>query len=195
MDKECKMSDKVDKSGMLDNNIIKEAIDFIKDLVITVVVVFIIITFVAQPTTVDGKSMNPTLENGDKLIIEKVSQRFGGFSRYDIVVFPVKEEGKNFIKRIIGLPGETIDFVDGEIYIDGKSLDEPLDLDLITDYGSNYLPTVVPMGQYFVVGDNRNHSKDSRYFSVGFVDGDDIMGKAFIRLYPFDHFGLINQLD
>lgn len=165
---------------------------FIKDLLLTVVIVFFVISFVAQPTTVDGHSMNPTLEDKDQLIIEKISQRFAGFKRFDIVVFPyLKEENKYFIKRVIGLPGETINIIDGQIFINDVLLDEPIDFDLIEDYGSNILPVIIPDGHYFVVGDNRNHSKDSRYTDVGFVNGDDILGKGYIRLYPFNGFGFI----
>jgi len=166
---------------------------FTKDIIITVAIVFFIISFIVQPTTVDGHSMNPTLHDKDQLIIEKISHRFINYSRYDIVVFPyLKEDNKYFIKRIIGLPGETINIINGEIYINELVLDEPFGFELIEDYGSNILPLTIPDEYYFVVGDNRNHSKDSRYMDVGFVKGSDILGKGYIRLFPFDGFGFIN---
>jgi len=171
---------------------LKELYSFTKEIVITILVVFFIITFVVQPTTVDGHSMNPTLQNQDQLLIEKVSQRFSGIERYDIIVFPYEQENKYFIKRVIGMPGETIDIVDGLVYIDGEVLDEPHDFDLITEYGSDTLPLTIPEGHYFVLGDNRNHSKDSRYSSVGFIAEDDILGKAFVRLWPFSSFGFLD---
>lgn len=175
-----------------DSSFLKEIKGFIKDILITVVTVFFLISFIAQPTTVDGHSMNPTLDHKDQLIIEKVSQRFVGYKRYDIIVFPyLKEDNKYYIKRIIGLPGETISIIDGKIYINNEVLDEPIELDLITDYGSKTLPVTIPEGHYFVVGDNRNHSKDSRYTDVGLIEGKDILGKGFVRLYPFKRFGLI----
>ncbi len=88
-----------------------------------------------------------------------------------------------------------INITDGKIFIDGEKLAEPLDLDAITDYGTTVLPVEIPEGHFFVIGDNRNHSKDSRYSSVGVIDEDEILGKAFIRLYPFGDFGLIEHFN
>lgn len=181
-----------EKKEIFTNDTLKELKSFAVEILITIVVVFFIISFVAQPTTVDGSSMSPTLEDKDQLIIEKISERFVGYNRYDIVVFPYDKEAKKYyIKRIIGLPGETVDIVEGRIYIDGERLNEPVTYDLIREMGSDMLPIEVPEGQYFVLGDNRNHSKDSRFMSVGFVDGEDILGKGYIRLWPFDGFGFI----
>lgn len=175
------------------DSVVFESLDFIKDILITLVVVFIIISFVAQPTTVDGESMSPTLHNGNQLIIEKMSYHFVGYERYDIIVFPyLKEADKYYIKRIIGLPGETINIVNGYVYIDGARLEEPRELEKITDYGSKTLPVTIPDGYYFVMGDNRNHSQDSRYTDVGFIKERDILGKGSLRLYPFRDFGMIN---
>ncbi len=189
-----KEDNNVEVSTKTNKNLIKEIGGFIKEILITVVIVFLIISFVVQPTTVDGSSMDPTLKDKDQLLIEKVSQRFSGINRYDIIIFPYsKEEEKYFIKRVIGMPGETVNIINGEVYINGILLDEPFELDLIEDYGSNILPVVIPKEHYFVIGDNRNHSKDSRYTDVGFIYEDDILGKGFIRLWPFDSVGFINK--
>ncbi len=167
---------------------------FIKQIFITVIVVFILISFVAQPTTVDGHSMYPTLHDKDQLIIEKVSALFVGYHRYDIIVFPyAQDESKYYIKRIIGMPGETIDIEDGGIQVDGKPLLEPYGFEYIRDFGSQTYPIQVPEGHYFVMGDNRNHSKDSRYKDVGLIDASTIVGKGFLRLYPFKDFGIIEH--
>ena len=172
---------------------IGELKSFAVEILITIVIVFFIVSFVAQPTTVDGSSMNPTLSDKDQLIIEKVSEHFTGYNRFDIIVFPYdKEEKKYYIKRIIGMPGETVDIVDGYVTINGEKLVEPYDFDPIEVLGSDLLPLTVPQGQYFVMGDNRNHSKDSRFSTVGFVHGDEILGKGFIRLWPFDGFGFLD---
>jgi len=189
IDNKIPISDNEDKNK---DGYLSDIKSFMKDILITVVVVFFVISFIAQPTTVDGHSMEQTLHDKDQLIIEKISQRFSGFNRYDIVVFPyLKEDNKYFIKRIIGMPGETINIIEGMVYINEELLDEPIDVDIIKDYGSNILPLIIPDGQYFVLGDNRNHSKDSRYTDVGFINGDDILGKGYIRLFPFDGFGFI----
>jgi len=165
---------------------------FVKDLIITLIVVFFVITFIVQPTTVDGQSMEPTLHHKDQLVLEKVSRWFVGYERNDIIVFPyLLEKDKYYIKRIIGLPGETITLLDGYIYIDDKKLDNPAQLDLIIEQGSVIFPVVVPDNAYFVLGDNRNHSKDSRFTDVGFIKEKDILGKAVLRIFPFQYFGWI----
>jgi len=165
---------------------------FVKDLIITLLVVFFIITFIVQPTTVDGQSMEPTLHDKDQLVLEKVSHWFVGYERNDIIVFPyLLEDDKYYIKRIIGLPGETVTLLDGYIYINDKKLDNPSHLDLIIEQGSVIFPVVVPDNTYFVLGDNRNHSKDSRFTDVGFIKEKDILGKAVLRVFPFQHVGLI----
>ncbi len=181
-----------ENKNFISKEMIGELKSFALEILITVVVVFFVISFVAQPTTVDGSSMNPTLHDKDQLIIEKVSERFVGYNRFDIVVFPYdKEEKKYYIKRIIGLPGEVVDIVDGQVLIDGAVLEEPMLVDVIVEMGSDLLPLEVPEGHYFVLGDNRNHSKDSRFSTVGFINGDEILGKGYIRLWPFSDFGLI----
>lgn len=165
-------------------------------LFVAVIISFFIVHFVAQRTTVDGMSMYGTLNDGDNLIIEKLSYRFGDVKRFDIVVFPYYDaaigEDVYYIKRIIGLPGETIQITDGKIYIDGEILQE--------DYG--YYIDDMPMNgydaekeiyigedKYFVLGDNRNNSTDSR--KIGCIDRRDIEGRACFRLFPLNKFGVI----
>jgi signal peptidase I len=163
-----------------------------REIMITVLVVLLVINFVAQPTTVDGKSMYPTLENSDQLIIEKVSKYFNGYERFDIIVFPYQyEENKFYIKRIIGLPGETIFIKNGVVYIDDEPLDDIKGLDLIEDYGNQEFPVEIPEDYYFVLGDNRNHSSDSRYQDVGLIPENEILGKGFLRVFPLNHFGIL----
>lgn len=165
----------------------------LREIIITIVVVMFVITFVAQPTTVDGQSMNPTLHDNDQLIIEKVSKYFTGYNRYDIIVFPYQhEENKYYIKRIIGLAGETVYIKNGEVFIDDLKLIEPYVFELIEDYGTQEFPITIPEGYVFVLGDNRNHSSDSRYTDVGLIKKSDILGKGYIRLFPFSDFGLLD---
>lgn len=158
---------------------------------------YIIINFVAQRTIVDGNSMNTTLNDGDSLIVEKVSYIFGDIHRFDIVVFPYYDDKRGedvyYIKRVIGLPGEAIRITDGKIYINGEELKENY------GYYVNDMPMegydaeeeyIIEENRYFVLGDNRNLSVDSR--RIGCISGDDIVGKAVFRIFPLKDFGFIN---
>ena len=153
-----------------------------------------VIFFVAQKTVVDGSSMSPTLEDGDNLIVDKLSYRFTDPKRYDIVVFHYPEgENSYYIKRIIGLPGETIQIVDGKIYIDGEVLEEDYGKEVMEESGRASQPIVLGDDEYFVLGDNRNNSKDSRVESVGNIKRSDIIGRAWVRIFPFDTFGVLKH--
>jgi signal peptidase I len=141
--------------------------------------------------------MNPTLENNDQLIVDKLSYHLGNPRRFDIVVFPYPQErGVHFIKRVIGMPGETVQILeDGSILIDGKVLEEVYGNETITPdhIGRAINPVVLGEDEYFVMGDNRNNSKDSRDPSVGSIKRDDIVGKAWLRIWPFNHFGFLKH--
>lgn len=155
------------------------------------VLTLLFITFIAQRTEVVGISMEPTLIDGDSLLVDKVTYRFSNPKRFDIVIFPYQYGNKQyFIKRVIGLPGETVQIdSEGHIYINGVVLEENYGAEVITDPGRASDPIVLGDDEYFVMGDNRNHSMDSREPSVGDIKKEDIMGKAFIRVWPFDSFG------
>jgi len=150
------------------------------------------VRYVGQKTLVDGTSMSPTLEDGDVLIVEKLSYRFRQPERFDVVVFRyLYKENSYYIKRIIGLPGETVQIQNGKIYINGSLLEEDFGNAQIKNPGRANQPITLGADEYFVLGDNRNVSSDSRDPSVGTVSEDAIMGKAFIRLYPFNEFGFL----
>ena len=153
-----------------------------------------IITFIGQRTKVSGHSMETTLSDGDNLIVDKISYRFRDPERFEIIVFPFQyEEHTYYIKRIIGLPGETVQVIDGYVYINGEMLDENYGLEVMDDPGIAAEPITLGEDEYFVLGDNRNHSSDSRDPSVGVLHRDDIMGRAWIRIWPFDKFGVIKH--
>lgn len=156
--------------------------------------VYCVITFVGQRTKVEGDSMNPTLSNGDNLIIDKISYRFRDPSRYDVIVFPYQhEENVYYIKRIIGLPGETVQIMDGYVYINGEQLDEDFGKELIEDPQLAAEPITLGKDEYFVLGDNRNHSQDSRDPSVGVLNRKMLVGRAWVRIYPFDKIGIVRH--
>ena len=157
--------------------------------------VFLVTTYVGQRTRVEGHSMEPALSDGDNLIVDKISYRFHDPERFDIIIFPYQwEPNTYYIKRIIGLPGETIQIDDeGNIYIDGEVLQEHYGLERIKNPGSAREPITLGEDEYFVLGDNRNNSEDSRFTQVGVIHRDDIVGRAWLRIYPFDRIGFIRH--
>ena len=175
-----------------DVNLVKELLSLIIYIGIVVLICFLIITFVGRRTTVHGSSMEPTLQSGDSLWINMLAYRFGDPERYDIIVFPYQDE-VHYIKRIIGLPGETVQISEtGDISINGELLKEPIKFDRIRDNGIAANPITLGPDEYFVLGDNRNNSRDSRWADVGNIKRDKIVGKAVFRLTPLKKFGGID---
>ena len=173
----------------------KEIINWVVYFICLLAVVFVINTFVVQRTMVSGDSMYPYLHNKDQLMMDKLSYRFHDPERFDIVVFPVVRDGKEeyYIKRVIGLPGETVQIIDGYVYINGEKLDENYGAEVMNDAGRAAEPITLGDDEYFVLGDNRNDSTDSRDPDVGVLKKRDLMGKAWLRIYPFNKFGLLRH--
>jgi len=159
-------------------------------IAIALVLSVVITKFIAYHTSVEGISMEDTISNGDQLIVEKTSYYFNDPSRYDVVVFPYNSDS-NYIKRIIGLPGETVLIRGGVIYIDGAPLKENYGKQVIAEPGLASEEILLGADEYFVLGDNRNSSVDSRATSVGTVKRSEIKGKAWFRFYPFNQMGVI----
>ena len=157
----------------------------------------IVITFVGQRTEVEGASMENTLHNGDNLIVDKLSYRFRDPERFDIIVFPFQYQTNTYyIKRIIGLPGETVQIMeDGSIYINGEKMEESYGREVIQPetIGRAAEPIVLGEDEYFVMGDNRNNSSDSRTDIVGNIKREDIIGKAWLRIWPLSDFGVLKH--
>lgn len=174
--------------------IMKELFGWIIFIVIVVAASYLVVTFVGQRTGVSGESMETTLSDGDHLIVDKISYRFRDPKRYDIVVFPYRyEKNTYYIKRIIGLPGETVQIVNGYVYIDGVQLDEHYGNAVMNDPGQAAGPVTLGADEYFVLGDNRNNSQDSRSANVGVIHRDELLGRAWIRIWPLDRFGVIKH--
>ena len=164
-------------------------------LAIIVVFLFFVPKYIIQRTAVDGPSMENNLHTNDQLLVEKLSYRFGELKRYDVIAFyPYGKDVKKeyYIKRIIGLPGETIQIIGSDIYIDGTILNEHYGKDPIHYAGIAEQPITLGEDEYFVLGDNREISKDSRSDDVGVVSKDQIGGKAILRIWPFKDFGTID---
>ena len=157
--------------------------------------VYLLIHFVGQRTQVLGSSMEPKLSSEDNLIVDKITYRFHEPERYDIIVFPYRyEENTFYIKRIIGLPGETVKIdEEGNILIDGEVLQENYGKEVIKSPGRAYEEIQLADDEYFVMGDNRNNSTDSRDPSVGNITREEIIGRAWLRIWPLDKFGLIKH--
>lgn len=164
-------------------------------LLFVLIVTLLMVKYVAQRTTVSGNSMEPMIHHGDSLIVDKITYRFSDPERFDIIVFPFEyQEGTYYIKRIIGLPGESVRIdEDGNIYINGEILEENYGAEVIEDPGNAYNEVILREDQYFVLGDNRNNSSDSRNPAVGLIHRDSIVGRAWLRIFPLDSFGFIRH--
>ena len=176
-------------------SILKEILSTSVYLLVVLLITYLIVNFVGQRTEVVGSSMENTLSDGDNLIVDKISYRFRDPERYDIIVFPFQYEKNTFyIKRIIGLPGETVEIdSDGVIYINGKELTEYYGKEIIADPGIARDKITLGIDEYFVMGDNRNNSTDSRSSIVGNIHKKDILGRAWLRIWPLHEFELLTD--
>ncbi len=176
-------------------SVMKEVLSTSIYLLLVLCAAYLIVTYVGQRTQVSGGSMESTLSNEDHLLVDKISYRFTQPERFDIIVFPFQyDEETYYIKRIIGMPGETVKIDDeGNIYINDEILEESYGREVIENPGIAAEPIVLGDDEYFVMGDNRNNSSDSRDPSVGNIHRDDIIGRAFIRIWPLAKFGILKH--
>ena len=188
-DPDIKKRKKSKKTGM--QKFLADSLYILAVLILAV----LFVKYVGQRTTVIGSSMEPTLSDGDSLIVDKLTYRISNPKRFDVIVFPFQyEEGTYYIKRIIGLPGETVRIdEDGNIYINGNILNENYGAAVMTDPGIAINEIVIGEDEYFVLGDNRNHSSDSRTQAVGLVKREDILGRAWLRIFPFKKIGFVKH--
>lgn len=189
------MEDKINKKQK------NEFVEWVKAIAFGLMVAFVIKQFLFTPVLVKGASMMPTFEDQDRVIVNKISPKLTSFDRFDVIVAEVDNE-ENYIKRIIGLPGDKIEYKEDQLYINGEQFDEPYlnqyknelkDTGTLTEDFTlaQYLgETTVPEGHYFVLGDNRRVSLDSRNLSVGFIPEEKIIGTTNVICWPFDRIDL-----
>jgi len=164
-------------------------ISLLRDVAISVALAVILIVFIYQPVKVEGTSMMPGLTDQERIFVNKYQYRLGpnNIHRGDLVVFHYpKDPRESYIKRVVGLPGDRVQIVRGDVYVNSRKLDEPYVLDEYRDHDSMD-PQTVPADNYFVLGDHRNSSSDSR--SWGFVGRSGIYGKAVLVYWPFEKIG------
>lgn len=169
----------------------KEILSYIFMLGTVIILVLVLNEFIVVNARIPTASMENTIMTGEQIFGNRLAYTFGLPERYDIIIFKFPDdESSLYIKRVIGMPGETVEIIDGKVYIDGS--DTPLDDSFCpeTPLGS-FGPYYVPEGHYFVMGDNRNHSNDSRYWINKYVSTDKILGKAFFRYWPVTRMGKI----
>src|ERR1700723_1242046 len=165
----------------------RELRSWTRDLAVALGLAIVIMIFLYQPVKVEGTSMNPLLSDQERIFINKFIYKFEPIDRGDVIVFwyPL-DHSKSFIKRVVGLPGETVEIRDGHVYVNDEELPDQYVPASYLD-GSNFLPRRIPPGDYFVMGDHRDSSNDSRVF--GPVPRQYIYGKAVFAYWPVDHFG------
>ncbi|MGI8928495.1 MAG: signal peptidase I [Candidatus Limnocylindrales bacterium] len=180
-------------------------IEIAETLILTIVIFWVIQTFVAQPYRVEQESMRPTLDPDQYVLVDKLTPHFDSYSRGDIVVFnPVLREGlcsnpvtddvgaiTPYIKRVIGEPGDVVELRDGDVYVNGALIDEAYIHGVPTRPLGNDETWVVQDGRLFVMGDNRDNSPDSRSESIGEICTNDVVGRAWLRYWPLNTIGII----
>jgi len=185
--------DKVSKKPLITKLIINIFL-WVAEIIAVIFLAYFIVHYAIEKTDMIGASMETTLSNSNPIIINKFSYRFSDPKRFDVVVF--KQSGKEHsyynIKRIIGLPGETVLLKEDHIYIDGEVIEDIIIVEPMVNYGLAKEEILLEENEYFVLGDNRNNSEDSRFASVGNILADDIIGKASIRFSPFNFINKIN---
>jgi len=174
----------------IENPVVRNIVEWVFVLAIAFILALITRTFLFRVTRVTGYSMVPTVNHGDILFLNSFTYLFNDPQVGDIVAFPFPNDpNEYFIKRIIAAPGDVVDLIDGTFYVNGAPLNDAFIGTDVVSAGNVAFPVTVEEGRYFVLGDNRNNSQDSRYTSVGNVYGRDMLGRAFVRVWPLSSFG------
>ncbi len=181
---------------MSGNEKLKEFLSISIYLLIVLFLSYMFVHFVGQRTLVNGVSMEDTLQDGDNLLVDKLTYRFNDPERFDVIVFKyTHKDNTYYVKRIIGLPGETVQIDNtGAIYINGNLIEEHYGYETIKDPGIAATPITLGDDEFFVLGDNRNNSADSRVAQVGNIDRDIIVGRAWVRIWPLHNAGKVADI-
>ena len=164
-------------------------------IILVCLLALVIVFYFGRQVKNSGDSMRPAVLDGDIVLVNRMIYDASKPKRGDIIVFKPNgnENARSYIKRIIGLPGETVQIVDGYVYIDGQKLDEHYGNEVMENPGIAEEPLVLGDDEYFVLGDNRNNSQDSRAANVGLIHRDELLGRAWVRIWPFSEFGVIRH--
>lgn len=166
---------------------------WIADVAVVLVLAVFVVLFLCDRVTVTGQSMDPTLAASDVVLVDRVNYHFKDPARFEVIVFEKENNRavKKYVKRVIGLPGETVQIIEEVIYIDGVPLEGEAGLEAVTLAGLASNPIVLGDDEYFVLGDNRDSSEDSRFSNIGNVKREEIHGRVWLRVAPFSRFGKI----
>ena len=179
----------------LENEKVRKSLRWMFEIAVTLVFAALTAVLMFQTVTMQESSMEPTLSVGDRFFMNRVVYKLSSPKRGDIIVFRTNasDDAALHIRRVIGLPGETVQIRDGQIYIDGELYDESRDFPEITNPGLAENGVSLKSGEYFVLGDNRNNSEDSRYVDIGVIESSRIEGKLWMVTAPFEKFGLLRS--
>lgn len=173
--------------------LLKEIVSWVVELAIVLMMAFVLVYFIGMRTSVVGQSMTETLENGDQILVNRFVYKIIGPKANDVIVFLPNgnEKSHYYVKRVVGVPGDTVQIKDGKVYVNGKEFTEKIEVAAIEDAGLAEDAVTLGDDEYFVLGDNRNNSEDSRYANIGSIKKEYIIGKAWFVITTGDRFGFI----
>ena len=180
------------KSTIDENFFVDKVLKWIIDIVVVIMTAMFILNISADRTQVIGNSMSPTLNNNEYILINKFTYSFVKPSRFDVIVFNIKDDENYYIKRVIGLPGETIQIKDGSIYVNDKKLEYNINAEAIVTSGLAMNKIILEKDEFFVMGDNWNNSEDSRFARIGNISKSNIIGKAWLEVSSIKSINLID---
>lgn len=172
-------------------NLVRRLFGWVVDIVVALAFAWFCLNFFGTQITINGQSMQPLLNSGDVILMNRLSYDFGKPKRMDVVVFE-REDKKTNVKRVIGIPGDVVQIKEGEVYVNGEAIDDE-ELGSVALAGLAENPVELGDKEYFLLGDNRDSSEDSRFANVGNVKEEQILGKVWLRLFPLIDISLISS--